>query len=380
MAASEEAVRSSGMEQVAKKTIVRLEGVTVRFGKVVALSDANIDIYAGEFFSLLGPSGCGKTTTLKVIGGFQQPTSGLVYLEGDLVTNVPPNKRNVNTVFQNYALFPHMNIYDNIAFGLKMKKVPHDQIRQRVKESLELIELPDITTRKPNELSGGQQQLVALARALINRPSVLLLDEPLGALDLQVRKRLQVELKKIQQKVGITFVYVTRDQEEALLMSDRIAVMQSGLVQQIGTAKEIYQNPANRFVAGFIGASNILSGEIMACDGRSCELKIADGWVARSQSQQIIPRGTNACIMVRPECVMLSSQASPDATNSFRGTVRNRYYLGSVFQVIVELFPGQMVTVAHSQREGSVDAEELEIGQEVYVSWSPENSTILTEG
>jgi spermidine/putrescine transport system ATP-binding protein len=379
MVTTGKAAQEDGMAERMTQPIVRLKGVTVRFGKVVALDNANIDIFSGEFFSLLGPSGCGKTTTLKVIGGFQQPTSGLVYIEGSLVTEVPPNKRNVNTVFQNYALFPHMNIYDNIAFGLKMKKVPQDEIRRRVKDSLELIELPDITTRKPNELSGGQQQRVALARALINRPSVLLLDEPLGALDLQVRKRLQVELKKIQQKVGITFVYVTHDQEEALLMSDRIAVMQSGLVQQIGTAKEIYQNPANRFVAGFIGASNILSGEIMDCDGRTCELKIADGWVARAQSQQIIPRGTNACIMIRPECVSLQGQAGPGAANMFRGTVRNRYYLGSVFQVIVELFPGQIVTVAHSQREGSVDAEELEIGQEVYVSWSPENSTILTE-
>ena len=244
---------------------VRFDGVTKRFGAATAVDDLNLTIEEGEFFSLLGPSGCGKTTTLRMVAGFEQPTEGEVFLEGKPVATVPPYKRHVNTVFQSYALFEHLDIEGNVAFGLKRRKVPGPEIEQRVAEALELVQMVGRETAKPNELSGGQRQRVALARALVNRPAVLLLDEPLGALDLKLRKQMQVELKSIQREVGITFVYVTHDQEEALAMSDRIAVMDHGVVIQCGTPEEVYEQPAKPFVAGFIGISNLMPG--MAEDG-----------------------------------------------------------------------------------------------------------------
>ena len=241
---------------------IRFEGVTKRFGESVAVDDLNLEIERGEFFSLLGPSGCGKTTTLRMVGGFEQPSQGRIFLEGEPVETVPPYERNVNTVFQSYALFEHLSIEDNVAFGLKRRKVEKDEIRRRVAEALELVELHERGDARPRELSGGQKQRVALARALVNRPSVLLLDEPLGALDLKLRKQMQVELKGIQREVGITFLYVTHDQEEALAMSDRIAVMDGGLVQQCGSPEDIYEHPIGPFVAGFIGVSNLLPGRL----------------------------------------------------------------------------------------------------------------------
>ncbi|HET9498408.1 MAG TPA: spermidine/putrescine ABC transporter ATP-binding protein, partial [Candidatus Limnocylindria bacterium] len=232
---------------------VRLEHVSKSFGETVAVDDLSLEIWRGEFFSMLGPSGCGKTTTLRMIGGFEEPTSGTVYLGDQDVTGLPPFKRNVNTVFQNYALFPHLSIYENVAFGLRRKKVADAEIKTRVGEMLELVELPGFEQRKPTMLSGGQQQRVALARALINHPQVLLLDEPLGALDLKLRKQMQIELKRIQSEVGITFIYVTHDQEEAMTMSDRIAVMRHGKIEQLGTPEELYERPTTAFVAGFLG-------------------------------------------------------------------------------------------------------------------------------
>ena len=242
---------------------VELREVTKKFGEVTAVDQIDLQIGDGEFFSLLGPSGCGKTTTLRMIGGFEMPTSGEVFISGEAQGFKPPFQRPVNTVFQSYALFPHMNIFQNVAFGLQMKKVPKDEIKTRVDEMLELVQLPGMGSRKPNQLSGGQQQRVALARALINHPQVLLLDEPLGALDLKLRKAMQLELKDIQERVGITFIYVTHDQEEALTMSDRIAVMNLGKVLQIGSAQEIYEQPQSRFVADFIGETNYLSGKVL---------------------------------------------------------------------------------------------------------------------
>ena len=239
---------------------IHLEGVTKRFGNSVAVDDLDLEIGQGEFFSLLGPSGCGKTTTLRMVAGFEQPSEGRIYLEGEPVETVPPYERNVNTVFQSYALFEHLSIADNVAFGLKRRKVPKDEIKTRVAEALDLVELLGREKDSPRELSGGQKQRVALARALVNRPSVLLLDEPLGALDLKLRKQMQVELKGIQREVGITFLYVTHDQEEALAMSDRIAVMEGGKVKQCGTPEEVYEHPTGPFVAGFIGVSNLLPG------------------------------------------------------------------------------------------------------------------------
>src|SRR6478752_7336606 len=248
--------------------VIRLEHVRKEFGSFVAVHDANFDIGRGEFFAMLGPSGCGKTTTLRMIAGFDLPTAGRVLLEGQDVTRVPPYKRNVNTVFQQYALFPHMNIRDNVAFGLRSRGgIGEAEIRRRVGEMLEVVRLGDFAGRRPSQLSGGQQQRVALARALVNLPSALLLDEPLAALDLKLRQAMQIELKRIQREVGITFVFVTHDQEEALTMSDRIAVMSQGRVEQIGSPRELYERPRTRFVAGFIGTSNLISGTVRELDG-----------------------------------------------------------------------------------------------------------------
>jgi spermidine/putrescine transport system ATP-binding protein len=256
----------------ADDAVIEIDHVTKRFAAFVAVDDAHFGIHRGEFFSMLGPSGCGKTTTLRMIAGFEQPTEGAVRLEGHDVSRVPPYKRNVNTVFQAYALFPHMNVWDNVAFGLRSKKVAKSEIAKRVDEMLEVVRLGDFGSRKPAQLSGGQQQRVALARALVNFPSALLLDEPLGALDLKLRQAMQIELKRIQREVGITFVFVTHDQEEALTMSDRIAVMSEGRVEQIGTPEEIYQHPSSVFVAGFIGMANLLP---VTVNGREGERTIA---------------------------------------------------------------------------------------------------------
>ena len=245
---------------------VRLVQVTKAYGDALAVDHIDLDVVKGEFFSLLGPSGCGKTTTLRMIGGFEQPTSGLIELAGNDVTWLPPYQRQVNTVFQNYALFPHLTIYENVAFGLRRTGVKDSEVKSRVTQMLELVELPGFERRKPTQISGGQAQRVALARALINRPAVLLLDEPLGALDLKLRKQMQTELKRIQQEVGITFVYVTHDQEEAMTMSDRIAVMNKGRYEQLGDPETLYERPTTRFVAGFLGVSNLLGG---TCEGAS---------------------------------------------------------------------------------------------------------------
>ena len=255
---------------------VRLVDVVKRFGDSYAVDHISIDVKDGEFFSLLGPSGCGKTTTLRMIGGFEQPTSGLIELQGQDVTWLPSYKRNVNTVFQSYALFPHLTIEENVAFGLRRKKVKDSEVKTRVQDMLRLVELPGFDKRKPNQISGGQAQRVALARALINRPAVLLLDEPLGALDLKLRKQMQVELKRIQREVGITFIYVTHDQEEAMTMSDRIAVMNRGKYEQLGDPESLYERPQTRFVAGFLGVSNLLAGTVDGTADGFALVKLAD--------------------------------------------------------------------------------------------------------
>jgi spermidine/putrescine transport system ATP-binding protein len=254
---------------------VGLYGVTKRFGATVAVDNVTIEVARGEFFSLLGPSGCGKTTSLRMIAGFEEPEEGRVVLTGQDIVGVPPFKRNVNTVFQSYALFPHLTVADNVAFGLRRKKIPKRDIKDRVKRYLDLVQLPGYDERRPSQLSGGQQQRVALARALVNEPAVLLLDEPLGALDLKLRKQMQLELMRIQREVGVTFIYVTHDQEEALVMSDRIAVMSQGKVEQIGFPEDIYERPATRFVAGFIGTSNIVEAEVIGRVGKFLEVASA---------------------------------------------------------------------------------------------------------
>src|SRR6185312_5418194 len=278
---------------------VQLRALTKRYDETLAVDSIDATINDGEFFSLLGPSGCGKTTTLRMIAGFVRPTSGEILLDGVDVAQTPPHRRNVHTVFQNYALFPHLNVFDNVAFGLRRQKVAKADVRRRVEESLELVELGGYAGRRPQQLSGGQQQRVALARALVLRPAVLLLDEPLGALDAKIRKQLRLELKTLQEEVGITFVFVTHDQEEALSMSDRVAVMNAGRIEQIGTPAEVYEDPASVFVADFLGVSNLMDAEPIAWSGGECSVRIGETTL-RARCGDVTARG-RVRIVARPE-------------------------------------------------------------------------------
>jgi spermidine/putrescine transport system ATP-binding protein len=349
---------------------IRFEAVTKRFGELVAVKGLEISIRQGEFFSLLGPSGCGKTTTLRMVAGFEQPSEGRIFLEGDPVDEVPPYHRNVNTVFQSYALFEHLSVNDNVAFGLKRRKVDSGEIRERVKEALELVQLTGRVDSKPRELSGGQKQRVALARALVNRPAVLLLDEPLGALDMKLRKQMQVELKGIQREVGITFLYVTHDQEEALAMSDRIAVMDGGEVQQCGTPEEVYERPRGPFVAGFIGISNLLPATV-ANGG----VRLASGAQFAATVPEDCSEGSAVHLSVRPEKIWLDEQE--DGMVQLEGTVAERVYVGTTTQVIVELGPETRIVALEQNTHVSHASDRWEIGHPVTLSWRPEHSRVL---
>ena len=313
---------------------VELLGVTRRFGDVVAVDALDLEVHDGEFLSLLGPSGCGKTTTLRLIAGFERPDAGEVRIAGKDVARLPPYRRPVNTVFQSYALFPHLSVLDNVAYGLKQRRVPRAERRTRARELLELVRLPGVEHRRPRELSGGQQQRVALARALVLEPKVLLLDEPLGALDLKVRKELQIELKRIQLSVGITFVYVTHDQEEALAMSDRVAVMSGGRIEQLGRPQEIYDEPATPFVAGFIGETNFIESR-----GRT--------------------------VAIRPEGLRVEREGE-----GLRGEVLATMVVGPAVQSVVRLDDGQEVLVRERRRRGDEGAPALAEGEHVRVSWA----------
>jgi spermidine/putrescine transport system ATP-binding protein len=349
---------------------IRFEGVVKRFGESVAVRGLDIEVRAGEFFSLLGPSGCGKTTTLRMVAGFEQPSEGRIYLEGEPVEEVPPYQRNVNTVFQSYALFEHLSVQDNIAFGLKRKKVPSDEIRQRVAEALELVQLTGREETKPRELSGGQKQRVALARALVNRPAVLLLDEPLGALDLKLRKQMQVELKGIQREVGITFLYVTHDQEEALAMSDRIAVMEGGEVRQCGSPEEIYEHPSEAFVAGFIGISNLLPGTT-----ENGGVKLVAGGMCTAPVPSEVGQGTPVQLSVRPEKIWLDDLE--EGMVCVEGTIVERVYVGTTTQVIIELGPGVRLVALEQNTARARSDDRWEIGSHVKAGWLPEHSIVL---
>lgn len=316
---------------------VELRSVTKRFpgpggrpdAEVLAVDDVSLQIRDGEFFSLLGPSGCGKTTTLRMIAGFEHPTSGEILIHGRPMGLTPPYQRNTNMVFQSYALFPHMTIERNVAFGLEMKKIAKDEARRRVHEALAMVRLADFGPRKPNQLSGGQQQRIALARALVNRPEVLLLDEPLGALDLKLRKEMQIELKSLQKEVGITFVYVTHDQEEALTMSDRIAVMHQGKVLHLGTPTEIYERPSCRFVADFIGDTNFMEGVVQEQDGNVVTVLVDHCLPVRVQSDQALAPGTQVTVAVRPEKIRLLPEPLRGSHNSFLGRIEQVVYVGT---------------------------------------------------
>ncbi|HJR98014.1 MAG TPA: ABC transporter ATP-binding protein [Actinomycetota bacterium] len=345
------------------------------FADVAAVDDLSLDIVEGEFFSMLGPSGCGKTTTLRMIGGFEDATYGTVYLGGRDVTDLPPYKRDVNTVFQSYALFPHLDVKENVAFGLRRKKVDKAEIETRVKEAMTLVDLIGYETRKPPQMSGGQQQRVALARALVNQPKVLLLDEPLGALDLKLRKQMQLELKRIQQEVGITFIYVTHDQEEAMTMSDRLAVMRLGKIEQLGDPETVYENPDTEFVAGFLGSANMLEGELKeGSNGVSTVALTAGGTVTVPAAR--VPSEVQGTVKVgvRPEKLTITrgeDAAVPAGFNHVAGRVTMTTYIGVSHQYKVESVGGTIMT-AYVQNLGREEAPHQ--GESVTVSWKPEHT------
>jgi spermidine/putrescine transport system ATP-binding protein len=356
---------------------IELVGVHKEFlshgDRVHAVRRMDLAIRRGEFFSLLGPSGCGKTTTMRMIAGFEEPSAGTVFLDGRDVTGVSPNKRDVNMVFQSYALFPHLTTYQNVAFGLERKKVNKSEIRRRVTEIMEIVSLTGMEKRAPREMSGGQQQRVALARALVNRPRALLLDEPLGALDLKLRQQMQVELKRIQREVGITFVYVTHDQGEALTMSDRIAVMQAGVIEQLGSPREIYERPATRFVAGFIGTSNLISGRADRVDGNRALISYGDeGRVIVPMPRAVAP-GDAIEVSVRPEKIDLHRGARPVTDGSvLAGVVTEVVYHGTSTNYTVTTAAGPEFVVFD---QNATTADDLaERGDRVFLTWAPQHS------
>ena len=348
-----------------------------RRGVVTAVDRIDLAIGEGEFFSLLGPSGCGKTTTLRMIGGFEDPTEGQILLHGRDVVGVPPNHRDVNVVFQSYALFPHMSVYDNVAFGLARKGVDRQSIRQRVGDMLELVQLEGKSDRRPRELSGGQQQRVALARALVNRPRALLLDEPLAALDLKLRQAMQLELKRIQREVGITFVFVTHDQNEALTMSDRLVVMNAGRIEQLGAPREVYERPRTRFVAGFIGTSNLVSGTVASMDGGTAVLACGpdESLVVPDAAEAGAAVGQSLDITVRPEKIAISTDRPDGGRCVIRGRVSEIVYLGTSTQYAVTALAGSELLVFLQNAADSTDIANR--GDEIWLSWRPDHSMAL---
>jgi spermidine/putrescine transport system ATP-binding protein len=350
-----------------------LESVTKRFDDVVAVDDVSFEIREGEFFSMLGPSGCGKTTTLRMIAGFEEPSAGRILLRGGDVTHVPPAKRHVNMVFQSYALFPHMNVFENVAFGLRVKRVSGDDLRTRVAQAMRSVRLEGMEERKPGQLSGGQQQRVALARALVNEPAALLLDEPLGALDLKLRQEMQLELKEIQGRTRTTFVYVTHDQEEALTMSDRIAVMNGGLVEQIAAPRELYEHPASPFVAGFIGTSNLLTLRVDLTHNGLVAMNLGEG--ERVLARSDAPKGETVQITVRPEKIKLGEPPTESGQARVHGTVAEAVYLGSMTQVIVDLPTGERLVV--HRLNDRLDGDEVQAGDRIVLHWAAEHSFVI---
>ena len=352
------------------KVIAQLENITKDFDGVQILKPTNLSIYEGEFLTFLGPSGCGKTTTLRIIAGLETPTEGTVKLEGRDVTNLPPYKRNVNTVFQNYALFPNMNVFDNVAFGLVEKRLGKAEIREKVDAMLQLVQLGKMGKRKPNQLSGGQKQRVAIARALANDPKLLLLDEPLGALDLKLRKQMQLELKTLQKNLGITFVYVTHDQEEALTMSDRIIVMNNGKFEQIGTPREIYEHPQNKFVANFIGESNIFEASVVSETGTkgTLTLMMENGHVLAEGEGFKFEEIVYLCL--RPENIEISTV--PREGFTLKGFVRDHVYVGNIVKTVVELPNGKTVQVNRNPH-----GELITPGMLVNLFWNPKDAVVM---
>jgi spermidine/putrescine transport system ATP-binding protein len=360
---------------------VEFRAVTKRFGDLTAVNGVSLMVRQGEFLSLLGPSGCGKTTSLRMIAGFEEPDSGRVELTGRDIVGVAPYKRNVNTVFQSYALFPHLTVADNVAFGLKRKKVSKSDIRDRVRRYLDLVQLNGYDDRRPSQLSGGQQQRVALARALVNEPAVLLLDEPLGALDLKLRKQMQLELMRIQREVGVTFVYVTHDQEEALVMSDRLAVMSQGKVEQVGFPEDIYERPATRFVAGFIGTSNIIESMVTGRVGNFLQVEAAPGdrLLVPAPSERAISPGDQLSFTVRPEKLRVVAEADvvPEQLCTVAGAVVDVVYQGVSTQLVIRTDAGTTLVVFRQNNERVSDAGVP--GTRTRIAWDPEFNVVLAE-
>ena len=352
------------------RPLLILTGLSKAYGGNTVLDKFDMTIYDGEFFTLLGPSGCGKTTVLRMIAGLETADSGQILLADEDISSLPPERRPVNTVFQSYALFPHMTVFDNVAFGLKMSGVPKEQIKARVQEALEIVRLSDFAPRKPLQLSGGQQQRVAIARALVNRPKLLLLDESLSALDYKLRQQMQIELKHLQRKLGITFVYVTHDQEEALSMSDRVAVMNKGVVQQLGTPREIYENPANLFVAKFIGEINQLVGEIVAIDGnQEYEVKV-EGLQWTLHAEHAFKVGDKVNVLLRPEDVRVEYSDDPHLTQVLMGTIVERNYKGKTLDSVIRL-PSGVEIMASEFFDEDDPSFDYSLNQRVAVKWVP---------
>jgi len=350
---------------------VEIQDVTKRFSSITAVNSVSLSVRRGEFLTLLGPSGCGKTTLLRMIAGFELPDSGRILLGGKDVTLLSPNQRDLTTVFQHYALFPHMSVYDNVAFGLARRRVKREEIGRRVSAALEMVRLGELSDRQPGELSGGQQQRVALARSLVVEPRVLLLDEPLAALDLKLRKQMQIELKSLQRRLGISFIYVTHDQEEALTMSDRIVVMNAGRIEQIGCAKDIYERPLTEFVAGFIGVSNIIEGTVERITDDISIVRTGTGMVRASGDG--LNQGERVRLLVRPEKIIISTEILDDFLT---GTIESEIYLGESTQWKVSIGEGQSLTVLEQNRE-PYGSRQSRIGQSVSVHWAPESAVIL---
>jgi spermidine/putrescine transport system ATP-binding protein len=360
---------------VTGEAFIQLSGVYKQFegSEGAVVKNLTLNVRKGEFLTLLGPSGCGKTTTLRMIAGFEQPTSGRVIIDGEDVTDISPNERCVNTVFQNYALFPHMNIFDNIAFGLKMKKVSKTEIKERVLAMLKMIQLEGYEKRMPSQLSGGQMQRVAIARAVVNNPKVLLLDEPLGALDQKLRKQMQLELKHLQKRLGITFIFVTHDQEEALTMSDRIVVMRDGVIEQLGAPDEIYEKPVTRFVADFIGDTNLIEGKVAVIEGGKALLQLAAGSEFIKVSAGNLTLGEEVSIAVRPERIKL--KYVPEAGEAYlKGSLKDRIYTGTSYKTVIELKDGKLITV-NEPVDNHLNFEKD--NKEVLLTWKSEYSVVM---